>query len=293
MIFSSERDSRSDLYRVWLADRAGRSAHASLRRPRDHAERVARRQARRVCRADAAAPAVLGVPGPRARPRHRQDARARQQRRRLLAELVARRPTLANVLLAKEPSTLQVRNADGSGARELAADPKRWHYYPDWSKDGGWLALSVSPQHHEGEDWDLAIVAADGSRPLQQADDGPRQRPLARLEAVSNGYECRAAMFSAMLRGARRSSCHLHPQRLQPDPIHPGDRSPEAVHRRRHAGRCLLRHAQGLREPRHQTGPPDRPEHRRAAGAAHRRAARSAVLPRRRPRPGRRQDGAS
>ena len=40
-----------------------------------------------------------------------------------------------------------------------------------------------------------------------------------------------------------------------------------------------------------QAGPPDRSEHRRAAGAAHRRAARSAVLPRRRPRAGRRQDG--
>ena len=80
---------------------------------------------------------------------------------------------LANVLLAKEPSTIQVRNADGSGARELGADPKRWPYYPDWSKDGKLIALSVSPQHHEGEDWDLAIVPADGSRPLQKLTTGP------------------------------------------------------------------------------------------------------------------------
>jgi len=79
---------------------------------------------------------------------------------------------LANVLLAKEPSTIQVRNADGSGARELG-DPKRWSYYPDWSKDGKLIALSVSPQHHEGEDWDLAIVSTDGSRPLQKLTTGP------------------------------------------------------------------------------------------------------------------------
>ena len=71
-----------------------------------------------------------------------------------------------------------------SGTRELAAEPKLWNYYPDWSKDGKWIALSVSPQHHEGEDWDLAIVPADGSAPLQQTDHRPRQRPLAGLETV-------------------------------------------------------------------------------------------------------------
>jgi TolB protein len=80
---------------------------------------------------------------------------------------------LANVLLEKEPSRLQVRNADGSNARELAADPQRWAYYPDWSKDGRLIALSVSPAHHEGEDWDLAVIPADGSRPLQKLTTGP------------------------------------------------------------------------------------------------------------------------
>jgi len=48
-----------------------------------------------------------------------------------------------------------------------------WHYYPDWSRDGKWIALSVSPQHHQGEDWDLAIAPADGSRPPVRLTTGP------------------------------------------------------------------------------------------------------------------------
>ncbi len=62
---------------------------------------------------------------------------------------------------------------DGSAARELGADLRRWAYYPDWSKDGRWIALSVSPRHHDGEDWDLAIIPADGSRALQALTTGP------------------------------------------------------------------------------------------------------------------------
>ena len=95
------------------------------------------------------------------------------------------------------------------GAREVAADPKRWPYYPDWSKDGKWIALSVSPQHHEGEDWDLAIVPADGSASAAQADDGPRQRPLAGLETVKGTCHIFTRYNLCDVEpGARRSSCH-------------------------------------------------------------------------------------
>ena len=37
-------------------------------------------------------------------------------------------------------------------------DKKLWSYYPDYSPDGRYLAFSVSPEHHRGEDWDLAIM---------------------------------------------------------------------------------------------------------------------------------------
>ena len=112
-------------------------------------------------------PAITVRPRHEPRPGSEDDFMTRVQ---LALDLTPKQ--LANVLLAKEPSTIQVRNADGSGARELG-DPKQWSYYPDWSKDGKLIALSVSPQHHEGEDWDLAIVSTDGSRPLQKLTTGP------------------------------------------------------------------------------------------------------------------------
>ncbi len=58
---------------------------------------------------------------------------------------------------------MQIRTPTGAPSRELRPDPSRWHYYRVYSKDGKCIALSVSPQNHQGEDWDLAIVAPDGS----------------------------------------------------------------------------------------------------------------------------------
>jgi Tol biopolymer transport system component len=172
LIFSSERDSRSDLYRVWLKDRrVDRLTHHFVGR------------------------AIM----PNVSPDGRSVAFAAQTLQRLqfwefqvhVLDLATgkTRPLdnsggacwpnwspdgkqLANVLLAKEPSTIQIRNADGSGAREIAVDPRRWAYYPDWSSDGKLIAFSVSPQHHQGEDWDLAIVPAAGGA-VQKLTTGP------------------------------------------------------------------------------------------------------------------------
>ena len=80
---------------------------------------------------------------------------------------------IANVLLAKEPSTIQIRNADGGGAREIAAIRNSGPTTLTGRRTRNWIALSVSPQHHEGEDWDLAIVPADGSAPLRKLTTGP------------------------------------------------------------------------------------------------------------------------
>ena len=173
LIFSSERDSRSDLYRVWLKDRkvdrltnhfVGRAIMPNVSRDGRYVAFAAQTLQRlqfwefqvHVLDLQTMQTRALDNSGGACWPSWSPDGKL-----------------IANVLMAKEPSTLQVRNADGSAARELAADAKRWAYYPDWSTDGTLIAFSVSPQHHQGEDWDLAIVAADGSRPVQKLTTGP------------------------------------------------------------------------------------------------------------------------
>ena len=173
LIFNSERDSRGDLYRLWLSDR--------------RVDRLTRNFVGR---------AIM----PNVSPDGRSVAFAAQTLERFqfwefqihILDLATGRTralndsggacwpawspngrSIANVSLATDPSIIQVRNADGTGLRSVRGDASRWHYYPAWSADGRWLALSVSPAHHEGEDWDLALVSADGSRPLQRLTTGP------------------------------------------------------------------------------------------------------------------------
>ncbi len=66
---------------------------------------------------------------------------------------------LYNVQLEREPSAIQRRDMTAGTVATAHADPSLWSYYPRVSPDGQWLALSVSPEHHEGEDWDLALVS--------------------------------------------------------------------------------------------------------------------------------------
>jgi Tol biopolymer transport system component len=173
LIFSSERDSRSDLYRLWLKDRrierlthhfVGRAIMPSVS-PDGRSVAFAAQTLQRlqfwefqvhILDLATGKTRALDNSGGACWPSWSPDGRQ-----------------LANVLLAKEPSTIQIRNADGSGARDMPPMPKMWHYYPDWSKDGKWIALSVSPQHHQGEDWDLALAPADGSRPPVRLTAGP------------------------------------------------------------------------------------------------------------------------
>lgn len=58
------------------------------------------------------------------------------------------------------PSMIEIRGGDDLSASRVLGTPGVWHYYPAWSPDGSRLVLSVSPAHHEGEDWDLAVMDA-------------------------------------------------------------------------------------------------------------------------------------
>ena len=172
LIFSSERDSRSDLYRVWLADRrvdrlthhfVGRAIMPSIS-PDGKSVAFAAQTLQRMNFWDfqihildlaTGKSRALDAPGGTCWPSWSPDGRL-----------------IANVALHAEPSRLQIRTPTGEQSRELRPDPKRWHYYPDWSADGRLIAFSVSPEHHQGEDWDLAIAAPDGSR-YQRLTTGP------------------------------------------------------------------------------------------------------------------------
>jgi TolB protein len=79
---------------------------------------------------------------------------------------------IAHVSLYRDPSKLQIISSFGTSPEPITGDPVRWHYYPDWSPDSQLIALAVSPEHHEGEDWDLAIVDPSRAMPLQRLTTG-------------------------------------------------------------------------------------------------------------------------
>lgn len=81
--------------------------------------------------------------------------------------------SIAHVLLDTDPSRIQIVSSFGDAPEPIAGDPSRWHYYPDWAPDSRRLAVSISPEHHQGEDWDLAIVDRSREMPMQRVTTGP------------------------------------------------------------------------------------------------------------------------
>jgi Tol biopolymer transport system component len=66
---------------------------------------------------------------------------------------------LAHVrLAANSPSSIQIRRGPALAPTKVITADRLWSYYPAWSPDATRLAFSVSPEHHEGENWDLAVV---------------------------------------------------------------------------------------------------------------------------------------
>jgi len=80
--------------------------------------------------------------------------------------------SIAHVSLLREPSTIQVISSFGDSPQPVPGDAARWTYYPDWSPDNRLLAVSISPEHHQGEDWDLAIVDPSRVMPMQRLTSG-------------------------------------------------------------------------------------------------------------------------
>jgi Tol biopolymer transport system component len=81
--------------------------------------------------------------------------------------------TIAHVsIVGDTPSTIQTINSFGEAPEPIPGESSRWHYYPDWSPDNRLLALSVSPAHHDGENWDLAILNPSRATPMQRLTTG-------------------------------------------------------------------------------------------------------------------------
>lgn len=81
--------------------------------------------------------------------------------------------SLGFVQLEPGPSRIQRRAVEGGQVETIAQLGGQWLYYPRVSPDQRWLAVSVSPAHHEGEDWDLAVVPLDGAGEVTRLTTGP------------------------------------------------------------------------------------------------------------------------
>ena len=150
IFFTAERDGRGEIYRVWLHDKRVDRITSSI----DRAIMPATSPDGRYLAYAAQTIMSFQI--------HLIDL-TNGTRRQVTSGGGSCRPAftpdsqeVAFVRLDREPSRIEA--ARESGTRVLVEDSKLWSYYPDYSPDGRFVAFSVSPQHHEGEDWDLAVM---------------------------------------------------------------------------------------------------------------------------------------
>lgn len=168
LVFAGERDGRGELYRVWLDDRRVERLTQSIDRAITPSVSP---DGRTVAYA---AQTIMNYQV------HLLDMETRTTRRVTSGSGGACRPgwsldgkTLAFVSLETEPSKLDVLDLASGTRRTLVRDPRLWSYYPSWTGDPSFIAFSVSPAHHQGEDWDLALVDVRDPLRLVRLTNGP------------------------------------------------------------------------------------------------------------------------
>jgi Tol biopolymer transport system component len=163
LVFTSEREGTGAIYRVHLAD--GRVERLSQTRDRAIMPAVSpdgRRIAYAVATARGFQIFVL-------------DLASGEERQMTRVDEGACRPAwsrdgsrIAYVRMkGNEPSWLEVLDVATGDVVPLVDARPMWSYYPAYSSDGRQVAFAVSPEHHAGEDWDIALVdpsAPDGFR---------------------------------------------------------------------------------------------------------------------------------
>lgn len=149
LFFTGERDGRGEIYRVWIADRRVERITSGINRAIMPA---VSRDGRYLAYA---AQTIMNFQ------LHLLDLTNGTSRQITSGEGSCRAafsPDSQEIAFVRmgEPSHLEVVRE--SGRRVVVKDPKLWSYYPDYSPEGRYLAFSISPAHHDGEDWDLAIM---------------------------------------------------------------------------------------------------------------------------------------
>lgn len=148
IFFTAERQGHGQIYRVWLADK--------------RVEQITRSPYRAIMPAASPDGRYLAYAAQMANFQLFLVELANGATRQITTGEGACRPSFApesqEIAFVRmgEPSHLEaVREA---GPRVVHQDARLWSYYPDYSPDGRYLVFSVSPEHHQGEDWDLALM---------------------------------------------------------------------------------------------------------------------------------------
>ena len=175
LFFTSERNGRGEIYRVWL-DTGGTGATGLQSRRLD---RITSGWSRAIMPATSrdgrylaySAQLIMGFRIQLIDLRTGQDRAVGTAGGACRPAFAADSQELAFVHLDAEPSRLEA--VTETSRRTLVADRKLWAYYPDYSPDGRFIAFSVSPEHHQGEDWDLAITPAAQPGAITRLTSGP------------------------------------------------------------------------------------------------------------------------
>ena len=165
LFMTSERDGRGEIYRVWLADRRVERITSGLARAimpatsRDgrylaYASQLLIGFKIQLLNLGTGELRTVGTSGGACRAAFSPDTKE-----------------MAFVHLDPEPSRLEA--VTETSKRTLVADPRLWAYYPAYSPDGRYIAFSVSPEHHQGEDWDLAITEVARPGGITRLTSGP------------------------------------------------------------------------------------------------------------------------